>query len=800
MADARKSLEDLLCSLGDSVRFVTSGSVSPALPGLTIKKIGPIGTPVSAADAKRMIAQAEQAPYGRGEKTILDANVRRVWQLDPKQFDLENREWDDHLATIVDVVRNDLGIAHKVKAELYKLLIYEKGSFFAPHRDTEKSSRMFATLVICLPSRHDGGTLVVHHDGQTEKIEFGKKESEFKTQYAAFYADCEHEITPVTAGYRVCLVYNLATVGRKQPAAPKNLAAVEEAARLLPAVFSGADAPVKIAVPFQHQYTQAGLDPDELKGSDRARAHVLVRAAVKLNFDLYFALLTHWQSGEPDYDTLDFDPWHRRSSYGWHDDEGDEDGDDKSGGDSSGEMGEVFDESLKLDHWRDPSGRDPRFGEMGLEESEVLHTSDKEGWACRQQIEEASGNAGVSMERWYRQGVIVMWPSDRKFRVLAAEGQQAAMPELEKMTARAKRPEALAACRAFASEIVAAWRPRAQPTSGTNGLSGRMLAVLDRIGATDLALRFLEEILPKDYDGSEGASLAQLAGRAGWQRAASALCKLIAAQQPEDYHANLAGLAAICRPVCCSPPAMTDERREACADVAAALVDAMERWDAKRAGTHFGSGDVRKGVTTDMLRILAAISDGQRMDWLVTHVITDPSHYDVRGVLIPEVEAIYKRLQKCPAAEPAAARLLAHCRDELRAATAQPIEPPKNWKRDADLGCKCADCKALATFLRDPLTSVGRFPLRKERRQHLHRIIDMRQCDCTHETERKGSPQTLVCTKTQSSYERRLKQFENDLAVLKNLETIGNAKNPKRARLKRKSVQSAARKRTRKTT
>ena len=269
----------------------------------------------------------------------------------------------------------------------------------------------------------------------------------------------------MTAGYRVCLVYNLATAGRKQPAARKNLAAVEEAARLLPAVFSSADAPVKIAVPFQHQYTQAGLDPDELKGSDRACAHVLVRAAVKLNFDLYFALLTHWQSGEPDYDTLDFDPWHRRSSYGWYDDEGEKMTDDYSGGDSSGEMGEVFDESLKLDHWRDPSGRDPRFGEMGLEESEVLHTSDKEGWACRQQIEEASGNAGVSMERWYRQGVIVMWPSDRKFRVLAAEGQQAAMPELEKMAARAKRPEALAACRAFASEIVAAWRPGAQPTS-----------------------------------------------------------------------------------------------------------------------------------------------------------------------------------------------------------------------------------------------------------------------------------------------------------------------------------------------
>ena len=30
----------------------------------------------------------------------------------------------------------------------------------------------------------------------------------------------------------------------------------------------------------------------------------------------------------------------------------------------------------------------------------------------------------------------------------------------------------------------------------------------------------------------------------------------------------------------------------------------------------------------------------------------------------------------------------------------------------------------------------------------------------THVTERAGSPQTLVCTKTQSSYERSRKQYE----------------------------------------
>ena len=60
MADARKSLEDLLGTLGESSRFVTHGSLPPVLPGLEVKGAGSIGSPLSAADAKRLIAQAEQ--------------------------------------------------------------------------------------------------------------------------------------------------------------------------------------------------------------------------------------------------------------------------------------------------------------------------------------------------------------------------------------------------------------------------------------------------------------------------------------------------------------------------------------------------------------------------------------------------------------------------------------------------------------------------------------------------------------------------------------------------------------------
>src|SRR5262249_51298934 len=212
----------------------------------------------------------------------------------------------------------EFGIRQKVTPHLYKLLVYEKGSFFAPHRDTEKTPGMFATLVVCLPSRHQGGTLLIRHDGQTQKIDFGGKTAEFTTQYAAFYADCEHEIKPVTSGYRICLVYNLAIAGKKQPAAPKDGRDVERATELLAELFDEPSGDLdKIAIPLEHQYTEAGLDPRKLKGSDRARADVLERAAASLDYQCYFALLTHHQSGEPDYDTYDFgDYWGRRSYYG----------------------------------------------------------------------------------------------------------------------------------------------------------------------------------------------------------------------------------------------------------------------------------------------------------------------------------------------------------------------------------------------------------------------------------------------------------------------------------------------------
>jgi hypothetical protein len=167
------------------------------------------------------------------------------------------------------------------------------------------------------------------------------------------------------------------------------------------------------------------------------------------------------------------------------------------------------------------------------------------------------------------------------------------------------------------------------------------------------------------------------------------------------------------------------------------------------------------------------------MEQFVTHVLADQPHYNLHDVLIPDVKAIDSWLPKVPAARPAAERLLKHCLDELREATARPVEPPKDWAREANLACDCKDCQALSRFLRDPTQQVARFPMAKERRRHIHGQIELHDCDCTHDTERRGSPQTLVCKKTQTSYERRLKQYRTDQKLLAELEAIADAGGPK---------------------
>ena len=104
-----------------------------------------------------------------------------------------------------------MGVKGSVEIKLYKMLIYEKGGHFLKHRDTEKENGMFATLVLQLPSIHEGGELVVYNGDERKVYDFGQStgNAPYLIHYAADYADLEHELLEVKSGYRTALVYSL---------------------------------------------------------------------------------------------------------------------------------------------------------------------------------------------------------------------------------------------------------------------------------------------------------------------------------------------------------------------------------------------------------------------------------------------------------------------------------------------------------------------------------------------------------------------------------------------------------------
>ncbi|KAK4671572.1 hypothetical protein QC764_0096620 [Podospora pseudoanserina] len=147
---------------------------------------------------------ARQAPYGKDTETFVDTSVRNTWELDAARLELHS-QWESTISAACKLVAQQLGITAPVRAELYKMLIYKKGAMFKPHTDTEKIPGMFGALVICLPSEHQGGDLVVKQRDVTKRF----KTSEVQPSMACWFSDGTHEVLPVTSGIRWGLTYNL---------------------------------------------------------------------------------------------------------------------------------------------------------------------------------------------------------------------------------------------------------------------------------------------------------------------------------------------------------------------------------------------------------------------------------------------------------------------------------------------------------------------------------------------------------------------------------------------------------------
>ena len=146
--------------------FHSFGTCPFFLPEIHVDGVGELAFPLPPAQAEALSACAEAAPYGKGEKTVLDEKVRKCWQIDAARIEFRSPEWQKFLKRIAERIREDLGIGGRISLHFYKLLLYGKGGHFRAHRDTEKLGAMIGSLIVVLPSAHQGGVLLILHDGR----------------------------------------------------------------------------------------------------------------------------------------------------------------------------------------------------------------------------------------------------------------------------------------------------------------------------------------------------------------------------------------------------------------------------------------------------------------------------------------------------------------------------------------------------------------------------------------------------------------------------------------------------------
>ena len=708
--------------------------------GLEVAGVGQVGLPLRAPMARKLIAVARPARFGRGEETLSDTGVRDTWEISPDQITVGGPAWPALLRGALEHFRGELGLpsATRLRAEPHAMLVYGKGQFFLPHQDSEKDDAMVGTLVLSLPSAHTGGELVIEHTGQSRAYRASKKD----LTLLAFYADCRHQVTPVTSGHRVTLTFNLlADPGTSEP----ETGPLAELVHCLEQHFSkpstpryggqALDPPNRLVYLLDHEYTQRGLSWSRLKGPDAERVALLRAAAEQAGCESVLALAEVKQTW--DASPAGEDPW---DDYGYdEDEEQDEDG----GADENGDydLGDLIDDEITLNWWTGPNG--------GGREAISLYIHDYESCTStpsanltpyESQYEGYMGNYGNTLDRWYRRAAVVVWPRERAF---AARGEAASQWALEELRDRIAGGD-LDAARTAAQSLAPFWkRTGSQPE-----LLNSALDVSAGLDAAETAAMLLEPFRVGALAPEHAAGLAAAAERYGTEWA----LRVVEGWFGSDHRFET------------NQYAWTQKLPELCAalrshqspTVAQALL--AGGWDAVdhdlRLWTGTGRAEIRRAQLEQLAPPLACILEAadEEMRGEIRTVL--------RGYGDTVLECLVPILRRSVDVLSAHARRAAvldevaqDCADRLRAIVARQPREEGDWSI-AWTGCGCGPCDRLGEFLGSRARRVLEWPLAKDGRRHVHGAIDSAELPVSHQTRRQGRPYTLVLTKTEELFAR----------------------------------------------
>lgn len=711
----------LIAKVENPGTFSVTGQLTSIPPGIKVKDVGIISLPIVQHQAKELIHFSEQAPYGRGEDTIVDTDIRKVWQISAENFSVTNPQWLDALQATIRDIGKQLGLSNcQITFEPYKLLIYEQGSFFTQHRDTEKIPNMFATLVINLPSIHQGGELIVSHGGLSQQYTFANNDG-LHPDFVAFYADCYHEVQPITSGYRVCLIYNLAIANREQqPQLSTQTESNEQVGQFIQHWIEEKHDNPSLIYLLEHSYSEEHLCLNNLKNGDFAKASVLLTEAARHGCQAFLCLVSYYRSS---YGDTPYYGHSRRSHYYDEDEEEFDEGDFEEYGSDE--------EMIYAHHFISATGHKINIKRWVLTEDELLASIpllEGEGRQCT--ISEATGNEGATKELWYHRGAVIFWPINRDLDIVAKADNAYKIDFLKRTLQEEKLSDSNRhSIIQLASTLIE------KPAYNDESIFSELLVLGDQC----LLKKYLHQLMKaRSFRNMNNQEFISIAEFCGWNAIE---------QELKDYFTPEYGVLGWLTTLL-----VTD----GLSDTGKAMI---KKWTTALWKAHL-EFNMAQGHIVEVFRLLALLNLENISDELLVLLAQKQSTAFTVNTYGPALVKVVEELQG-QVYQPAILYPFRQqvCQQIQVDFPAPPLQP-ENWSRIGQLHCQCQFCKQVNQFLPDPIQSELCFSkVLKRELTHVETEINKSKVDVDLLITKVANKFNGVCRKNQNSYEQQLKQF-----------------------------------------
>ncbi len=445
------------------------------------------------------------------------------------------------------------------------------------------------------------------------------------------------------------------------------------------------------------------------------------------------------------------------------------------------EIYDIYERRCELDDWVHPELGSADYGSLELQPGELMPPERITDWEPDQsRLTEASGNAGAEVERQYRNAALVLWPTRRSFHVLA----QAGVGALSVLLARADAGSATLESSdvpldAVTLEVAEVWP---EPNTWSYGSrreewdrnTSTTLSRLCRVGNRDATELFLDRIVVPHYGPALDTALIEATSTLAdeempnrlrclvdthFEDQSQAVVDLVASMndafgERQDVLAQ-GVLEDLVRHICSAVPKLADTRTS-------------ERQALYRPGLHERPIEALGERTLRQILHLAWCFELESSLTAVVDTLIDiPDFAPPDRTLPPVLSELGTSQRSLATASAAFARLWQHSADFLLGRSGIPPAEPADWVTSSnDLGCGCKYCTELVRFCADPVETTLRIPVRRDVREHLRSMVKSARADLSYETEAKGRPYTLICTKTRASYRRRCQQYSHDIVEI----------------------------------